>query len=210
MKITKLGHSCLLVEMPSPVNRTVIFDPGVFSTVSIDSLEYLDDIIITHIHPDHFSIELVTQLVDKFPDIHITAPDEVVRVLNDAGIPATSATSDGITFFDSPHQDLTPLGIAPQELGIHYLEKLSHPGDSHEFSETMPILAIPVTAPWGYPLRAMQKAIELKPKYVIPIHDWFWHEEARNWHYDKFEAVLREQGITFIRPVNGEPFVINI
>lgn len=210
MKITKLGHSCLLVEMPAPVNRTALFDPGIFSKIDVDSLEYLDDIIITHIHPDHFSLELIRELTTKFPNVHITAPDEVVVQLNAETIPATSATSEGIEFFDSPHEDLSPLGQAPQEQGVHYLQKLSHPGDSHSFTESMPILALPVTAPWGYPLNAMKTALQLKPQYVIPIHDWFWHEEARAWHYDMFERILAEQGITLVKPVNGEPFVLDV
>lgn len=210
MKITKLGHSCLLVEMPAPVNRTALFDPGIFSMVDVESLVYLDDIMITHTHPDHFDLDTIRKLVAKFPNVHITAPDEVVQQLNAETIPATSATSEGIVFFDSPHEDLQPLKNAPQEQGYHYLGKLSHPGDSHSFSETMPILALPVTAPWGFPLNAMKKAIELKPQYVIPIHDWFWHDEARAWHYDMFERILGEQGITPIKPVNGEPFVLDV
>lgn len=43
MKITKFVHSCLLIEMPEPVNRTVLFDPGSFSedALNIDKLEHL-------------------------------------------------------------------------------------------------------------------------------------------------------------------------
>lgn len=210
MKITKLGHSCLLVEMPAPLNRTALFDPGMFSTVDADSLVYLDDIIITHIHPDHFDLETIQKLVAKFPNVHITAPNEVVEQLDKESIAATSATSEGIALFTSPHEDLRPLGEAPQEIGVHYLERLSHPGDSHSFTETMPVLALPVTAPWGYPLRAMQLAVERNPRYVIPIHDWFWHDQAREWHYDRFESVLKPAGITLIRPVQGEAFVLDV
>ena len=62
MKITKFVHSCLLVEMPAPISRTALFDPGVWSTVDVNKLEYLDDIIITHEHGDHFDPELVKKL----------------------------------------------------------------------------------------------------------------------------------------------------
>lgn len=210
MKITKLVHSCLLVEMPEPVNRTALFDPGVMSTVDVDSLEFLDDIIITHIHSDHFDPELIKRLATKFPHVHITAPAEVVDELNAAGIPATSATSEGIEFFDSPHESVQPMFPAPQEIGVHYLGKLSHPGDSHSFKETKEILALPVQAPWGSSVKAMNLAIELKPKYVIPIHDWHWRDEAREQLYGRFEEVLGKEGITFIKTVNGEPFVLDV
>ncbi|MEJ0073794.1 MAG: MBL fold metallo-hydrolase [Candidatus Saccharibacteria bacterium] len=212
MKITKLVHSCLLVEMPAPVNRTALFDPGSMSTVDVDSLEFLDDIIITHIHGDHFDLELVKKLVAKFPKVRITAPEEIVEQLNAESIPATSATSDGIAFFDSPHEAIRPFMPAdpPQEIGVHYLDKLSHPGDSHSFHETKAVLALPVQAPWGSTVDAVKLALELKPKYVVPIHDWHWADAAREGSYGYLDKALSAAGITFIKAVNGEPFTLDV
>jgi len=212
MKITKLGHSCLLVEMSAPINRTALFDPGGYSTVPIDRLQYLDDIIITHGHGDHFNLDLVKQLTSKFPDVRITAPDEVVAQLQQESIPASSAASEGIELFDSPHEIIRPFFPydPPQEIGVHYLGLLSHPGDSHSFAETKAVLALPVHAPWGSPNTAVQLALDLKPRYVIPIHDWFWSNEGRATMYGNMEKVFGEQGITFISPINGEPFTLDV
>src|SRR4051812_424913 len=107
MKITKLEHSCLLVEMPEPVNRTVLFDPGIMSEpyVDVDALVYLDDIFITHGHPDHLSIPLMKKLVAKFPKARITGPAEVVAKLKDEGIQASSEAPEGVVFFNSPHEN---------------------------------------------------------------------------------------------------------
>lgn len=210
MKITKLVHSCLLVEMPDPINRTALFDPGTFSTVDVDSLQYLDDIIITHSHADHFDLDLVKQLFAKFPEVHITAPDDVVETLNAESIPATSALSDGITFFEAPHEGHEPFLAPPPNLGVHYLDMLSHPGDSHHFTETKSILALPMQAPWGSTQVAFDLVRELKPKYVVPIHDWHWRDEARDSIYERFEQLLGQEGITFVKAVNGEPFTLDI
>lgn len=210
MKITKLVHSCLLVEMPAPVNRTVLFDPGMMSTVNVDSLQYLDDILITHEHGDHKDIELIKKLAAKFPDVRITSTDEVVKQLEAEGIKASAQPPEGVVFFDSPHEGVEPLFNPPEEVGFHYLGKLSHPGDSHHFKETKEILALPVQAPWGAPLMAVKLALELKPKYVIPIHDWHWRDEAREQMYDRFAQVFSDAGITFIKAVNGEPFLLDV
>jgi L-ascorbate metabolism protein UlaG (beta-lactamase superfamily) len=210
MKITKLVHSCLLVEMPEPVNRTALFDPGVMSDVDVESLEYLDDIFITHGHQDHLDVQLLKKLITKFPQVRVTAPSEVVAQLSEQGITASDQAPEGVRFFDSPHEDVMPMFPAPQEFGVHYLEKLSHPGDSHNFTETMEILALPVQGPWGSSVNAMNLALQLKPKYVIPIHDWHWRDEARDQMYERFEQVLGKAGITFIKPVNGEPFVLDM
>lgn len=209
MKITKFVHSCIVVETP---DRTAIFDPGIMSEKALDisKLDQLDDIFITHEHSDHFSLLLVQQLVTKFPEVRITAPMPVAQQLNAVGIVASDHVPSGVTFFDSPHEPGEPLFSHPDQLGFHYLDVLTHPGDSHSFHETKTILALPITAPWGTTVKALKLALELKPKYVLPIHDWHWRDEARISMYDKFERVLAEQGITFLKLQTGDPIVIEV
>ncbi len=210
MKITKFVHSCLLVEMPAPVNRTALFDPGVMSeqALDVDSLEYLDDIIITHQHPDHLSLPLIQKLISKFPAASITAPADAVAILKEQAITASSEPSDGIVFFDAPHEKTYPMFPSPDEIGVHYLDTLSDPGDSHTFSETKAILALPVQAPWGSTVNAVNLALKLKPKYVVPIHDWHWSDAARTSMYDRLEEIFKEQGITFLKMETGVPVVL--
>jgi L-ascorbate metabolism protein UlaG (beta-lactamase superfamily) len=212
MKITKLNHSCLLVEMPEPVNRTALFDPGVFSEefVDVDALKWLDDIIITHSHNDHFSATLVQKLAAKFPEVRITAPPDVVQQLEAMNIKASSEPSNGIVLFEAPHAAGEPLFAAPEQRAVHYLDMLTHPGDSHTFSETKPVLALPMQAPWGSTLDAINLAIKLKPRYILPIHDWHWSDAARAQMYQKFERILSSQGINFISLENSSPVVLDI
>ncbi len=210
MKITKLAHSCLLVEMPEPVNRTILFDPGEMSTelVRAANLEFLDDVVITHEHSDHFSLQLVQELVKQFPEVRILAPPPVVRQLAEADVKASSEPAEGLVLFDSPHEVLEPVGPTPAAIGVHYLDTLSHPGDSHHFTETKTILALPLTAPWGATTNAVKLATELKPKYIIPIHDWMWKDEWRMQMYSGLGQYFEGQGIEFIQPIDGEPFVL--
>ena len=210
MKITKFIHSCLLVEMPAPVNRTALFDPGIMSEPALDvnKLEFLDNIIITHNHADHMSIPLIKKLVAKFPEVRITATPEAVGQLAAEGIDSVSEETPGIVFFDSPHESVIPMFPTPQEIGVHYLDRLTHPGDSHSFTETRAVLALPVTAPWGSTVRAVNLALELRPKYIIPIHDWHWRDEARKQTYDNLEKLFVEHGIVFLKPETGLAVVI--
>ncbi|HET7320658.1 MAG TPA: MBL fold metallo-hydrolase [Candidatus Saccharimonadales bacterium] len=212
MKITKLVHSCLLVEMPEPVNRTVLFDPGQMSTVDVSTLQYLDDIVITHEHGDHIDVAVVKQLVQKFPEVRILTTGPVTEQLKGQGITATTEPPEGMELFTSPHENVQPLFPVPEQIGVHYLGKLSHPGDSLGFSEAKTVLALPVQAPWqkGTPVDAYIKAIELKPKYVLPIHDWHWRDEARESMYNNLEQAFAKEGITFLKLKNGEPVVLDI
>ncbi len=212
MKITKLAHSCLLVEMPGPVNRTVLFDPGDMSgeLIRAAQLQHLDDIVITHEHFDHFSLPVIKELVGQFPKVRILATDSVVQQLSDAGIMASTTPSDAMELFESPHEKVEPLFPTPSEIGVHYLDKLTHPGDSLHFAVSKPILALPVDGPWGTTVDALTLAIQLKPKYVIPIHDWMWRSEWREKMYGGIEGILEEQGITLVKPIDGKAFVLDV
>ena len=209
MQITKYIQSCLLVESDGKV---ALFDPGMMSEAALDvsKLTQLDSIIITHVHGDHFSMSLIKNLVDAFPEVHITAPSEVVSLLADEGIAATDQVSDGIEFFDAPHESVEPLYPSPEEIGVHYQGVLSHPGDSHSFTETKAVLALPITAPWGSTIKALNLVLELKPEVVVPIHDWHWRDEARIQTYDMFESILADKGITFLKPETGVPLQVDL
>lgn len=211
MKITKFVHSCLLVETTS---RTALFDPGVYSEDALDVsvLESLDDIFITHEHADHFSMKLVKELFAAFPDVQITSTASVVEVLAKEGIVAFITPQHGVKFFESPHESMYPLGAKEPaaNIGVHYMDLISHPGDSHSFTETMQVLALPVTGPWGRSNDAAALALSLKPQFVIPIHDWHWNDVARGWLYERFEQLLGEQGIIFLKPETGKPLTIEL
>lgn len=212
MKITKFEQSCLLVEMPAPINRTTLFDPGMMSEAVLDvaNIEYLDDIIITHSHGDHLSLKLVKALVAKFPAVKITAPADAVDMLEKEDITANSDASEGIAFFDAPHEPVEPLFPTPEQLGVHYLDLLTHPGDSHSFSESKTILALPVTAPWGATVTAINLALQLKPRYILPIHDWHWRAEARDQMYGGMEQLFAKHDMTFVPLKTGEPVVLDV
>lgn len=209
MKVTKFVHSCLLIETPQ---RAALFDPGVMSAsaLNVDQISRLDDIFITHIHADHIDMDLMQKLVNAFPTVRITSTPEVVAQLKEAGITAADHAPDGVTFFDAPHESVKPLYPQPEEVGIHYLDLLSDPGDSHSFSETKAVLALPITGPWGSAIRALNLVLELKPKHVLPIHDWHWSDAAREQMYTIFEGQLKDQGIIFYKLRTGEPIDIDI
>ncbi len=212
MRITKFEHACLLVELQDPTNRAALFDPGTMSesVLDIDRIASLDDIIITHEHDDHFSLELIKRLVDRFPKVRIIAPDSVVAVLKSDAIEAVCSEGEGVVFFDAPHEGHEPFLKPPEEIGVHYFDKISHPGDSHSFNETKEILALPVTAPWGSTDRAVQLALQLRPKHIIPIHDWHWKDEVRARMYNRLESLFERNDITFHKMETGEPIDIDL
>jgi len=209
MIITKYIHSCLLVETP---DRVAIFDPGVmsFSAFDVDKLTQLDDIFVTHIHQDHIYIPFMKELIRKFPNARVTSTDEVVQMLQSSGIKASSNPPEGVVFFNAPHESVEPLFSQPEEIGIHYLNTFTNPGDSHSFNETKEVLALPITAPWGSSIKALNLTLELKPKYVIPIHDWHWNDQARQQAYEGYSEVLAKENIIMLKPITGQSMKIDV
>src|SRR5579862_5314772 len=136
MIITKFAHSCLLVENTIPQACVGLFDPGMYSTIKPSDISRLDDILITHNHPDHMDVDLIKQLITQFPNVRISAPVDAAEVLAKAGIENVSSEAESeVAFFEAPHETIKPLAMVDQPLenGIHYLGKVSAPGDSHHF-----------------------------------------------------------------------------
>ncbi len=203
MKITKLGHACVLVEAE---NQVGLFDPGVWADKKLtNTVEHLDCIIYTHEHGDHFDIGILKKFVDKFPEAEVICNKEIQNLINNAGIMATVREESQYTRkFKSPHEKLPiPNAVAPAENGYHFKGLVTHPGDSHTFFETKKVLLMPFVAPWGKIGDAVDKVVELKPEYVLPIHDWFYTDEAREWLNKFIEPYLKDNAIKLLSAKSG-------
>jgi len=209
MKLTKLGHSCVLVETP---DRVGLFDPGVWADRAlIDSVQHVDRIIYTHEHADHFDIDILKSLVAKFPQAHVICNAEIQKLIETAGIKITIREESNCTVkFISPHEAPPwPRAQAPTENGYHFKDLFTHPGDSNTFMETKKVLAIPFVGPWCKTEDSVKKVLELKPKYVLPIHDWLLQADAKDYYQLQLKSVFEETGIELLPNENGKILEIN-
>lgn len=206
MKITKFVHSCVLVETPT---RTALFDPGSFSwdsgLVDINSLPNINDIVVTHEHMDHFSEDFVKSLIAKFPDAQWITNKSIAEKLSILGAANISTESTEFCVVrDIPHADVAPFGVPVEHIAVDWNNLVTHPGDTLDFDTTQSILHIPITAPWGKTVDAIKKVLELKPKYVLPIHDWMLRDEWLKVVYSRLNALCEDNGIIMINPVDGQ------
>jgi L-ascorbate metabolism protein UlaG (beta-lactamase superfamily) len=204
MKISKHLHSCILVRQS---DITYLIDPGVFTytqkALYLGDLPKLDYILITHSHPDHVYPPFVAEIRARFPAVMIIGNSSVVRLLAKEQIYAQSEPAGDITMTGAPHEKLWD-GPVPQNSVFTVADRLTHPGDSLHLAKTGDILCLPVTAPWGSTTDAVLKAVKLKPRFIIPVHDWMWREDFRRTMYDRLTAYFIDLGIQFFGLETGQ------
>lgn len=203
MKISKYLHSCLLVQD----EKTVLIDPGIYTfeskALDLRFLDTLDYLLITHEHSDHMYLPFIKEIVKKFPEIKIFSNSSVKNILEREDLNVEVQGNEFIEIQEFPHERIFT-GSAPQNVLFKIFQRLTHPGDSLSFSTTTEILALPVQAPWGSTTQAVEKAISLKPRVVIPIHDWHWNDQARAVMYQRLRDYFQSQNIDFLGLDTGQ------
>ncbi len=176
MTIKKIGHSCIVVETKGV---RFLFDPGVFSKEQ-NELTGLDAVIITHVHADHYDVDSIKQIRIKNPNAIFVTNHEVGALLTELGIPFEQIEDGGsmtlknisIEAYGSKHEFIYQ-GV-PEVINTGYVldGTLYHPGDAyHVLKNSAPVLALPVTAPWGTLRNTIDYAKTFKPKVCFPVHD---------------------------------------
>lgn len=186
--------------MIEEAEKTILIDPGNFSyeenALDLNKLTKLDYLLITHQHPDHMHLPFVKELVAKFPEAKILTNQDVMDILRHENILATNESDESITVTPVPHERIFD-NPTPQNVMFEILGKLTHPGDSMSFTTNTEILALPLLGPSWMITQAVEKALEIKPKYVLPIHDWHWKDDVRKTYYHRLETFFTKHDIQF-------------
>jgi L-ascorbate metabolism protein UlaG (beta-lactamase superfamily) len=177
MRITHLGHSCLLLETGS---ARLLFDPGTYSE-GFEGLRDLDAILLTHQHPDHVDPERLPDLVAANPRAAVVSDADTVPVLARLGIEAR-AVSPG----DQLHLAGTAVEVRGGEHAVIYADRpgctnaaylvdggaFFHPGDSFaDPGRAVDVLGVPTSAPWLKLAEAIDYVRAVRPRVAVPIHE---------------------------------------
>jgi L-ascorbate metabolism protein UlaG (beta-lactamase superfamily) len=180
MRITHLGHACLLVETGG---QRILIDPGVYSP-GIEQVTGLDLILVTHQHADHVDLQRLPAVLQGNPQARLYAEPQAAAVMEQAGIAAEHTQAGEVLSF-GPVQ-VTPVGdlhalineALPRvgNLGVVLRTQgepsLFHPGDAYDGEPgQIDILALPLNAPWTPSRDTVAFAQRISPRVCIPIHD---------------------------------------
>jgi L-ascorbate metabolism protein UlaG (beta-lactamase superfamily) len=180
MRITHLGHACLLVETGG---QRILIDPGAFSP-GIAEVTGLDAVLVTHQHGDHVDLQRLPAVMEVNPQARLYAEPQAAVVMAEVGLaPEHTVSGEALTF--GPVQ-VTPVGekhalineALPRigNLGLVLRSEgepsLFHPGDAYDGEPgQIDILALPLNAPWTASRDTVAFAQRISPRFCVPIHD---------------------------------------
>jgi len=201
MKITKLGHSCFLVE---DNNVKVLFDPGDYVIIE-NSIRNLQAIIITHSHSDHFDLGNIRTLVKDNPECKIITNTQVSDLLKNENYKidvvenekSTDLRGMEIEAIGNEHMAIYSGVVTPQCTGYYINKKLFNTADNfNKLDRDVEILIAPFTAPWFKLSEYLDYVKAIKPKKVLAAHDG--NMKDATGFCKKIAAILMDSGIEFI------------
>ena len=176
MKITKLGHCCLVIEENGVRMMT---DPGAYSTLQNEA-KNIDYIFITHEHQDHFHLESLKTVLKNNPEARIITNRGVGKLLDAEKIPYEILEHGGVKEFSgihieghgNTHEIIYENFGRVQNPGYFFQKRFFYPGDAfYNPKKPVEILALPVAGPWMKISDAIDYAKLHKPKVCFPVHD---------------------------------------
>ncbi|MEQ4300492.1 MBL fold metallo-hydrolase [Plantactinospora sp. B6F1] len=180
MRLIKYTHACVRLEADG---RSLVIDPGMWTEA--EALDSVDQVLITHEHPDHLDTERISAAVATNPALRIYAHADVTRQLADLG-PAVVPVAAGDEF-DAGGFRVRAVGGDHAEIyqGLPGIPNLGfvvdvgtsgggvyHPGDAF-FVPDLPVatLLVPTSAPWLKVSESLNFTRAIEPRRAYSIHD---------------------------------------
>jgi len=176
MKITKLGHCCLLIEENEVRFLT---DPGNYTTAQ-NEIKNIDAVVISHEHSDHLHVESLKTVISNNPNVVVICNASVGKILEKEGM-KQNQISDGqsteiknvkISGYGLKHAPIFREYEQVENTGYMFSDRLFYPGDAFLKPDVkVDILAFPVTGPWCNISDAMNYVLEVRPQVAFAVHD---------------------------------------
>ncbi len=188
MRLTHLGHACLLVEV---ADTRLLIDPGTWSPRAFEQRD-LSAVFITHQHPDHVDRERLPELLRANADAALFSDPSTAQQLREAGLDAEAFEDDDEVTVGGArveaagrdhaliHEDIPRISNTGLRVSAEGEPTLFHPGDALD-AEPGPVdvLAFPLNAPWMRSREMTGFLRRFNAPWAVPIHDGLLNERGR-------------------------------
>ena len=210
MRITKLGHACVRLEVDGAV---VVVDPGAF-TPEADATDGATAVLLTHEHPDHWSVDHLRRT---------DAPVHTIRAVADAVVAAAPDLAERLVVVE-PGQRLdvgVPVTVVGEKHAVIHPElprvdnsgylldvggtTVFHPGDALTVPGSAPdVMLLPVSAPWLKVAECLDLVREVGARRNLGIHDAIYSEAGHQVVGGLIERFLDGRDQSYARLAGGE------
>lgn len=175
MRLTKLEHAAFTLDKD---DATLVVDPGSF-TSPLPDVTGIVAVVITHEHPDHWTSEHLSRILEASPGARIYGPAGVAAAASDFDVTVVAAgdTVDAgpfsLRFFGGDHAVIHPSIPIVDNLGVLIDGVVYYGGDSFTVPEgvDVEVMAVPAGAPWLKISEVMDFASAVKPAHSFPTHE---------------------------------------
>ncbi len=177
MRLTKHVHACITIEQGG---RSLLVDPGAFEPRAPELLAAADAVLLSHVHPDHFHRDALTDELCRRPGLPVAGPESVVGGLAEIGSavtvvgPGDRLALEGLAIevLGGTHAEIYPEEPRIESVGFLIGGRVFHPGDSYEVPHAaVGTLLVPVSGPWTRFADAAAFITAVSPRRAIAIHD---------------------------------------
>ncbi len=209
MKVTKYEHACLVLEEDG---KKLVIDPGNL-THTFGQLDDIVAVVVTHQHGDHCYPEHLEAILAANPEVQIFMPADAKEQCGElANVTAVTGGEEKLVhpftlkFYGELHQVHHPSLPVVMNTGVLVNDTVFHPGDSFTVPEspTLPVLALPGSAPWLKVGDAMDYLLAVRPERCFIIHDAILSPAGRAIHCAILQKTASEAGVTFVDLTPGD------
>jgi len=198
MKITKIGHCCLLIEVKE---KRLLIDPGRYSTAQ-NEFTNIDAVLITHEHADHVDPGSLKKIHKNNPKVRIITHDRVAASLPEFSVEIVN-NGDVLDIEGVPvevhgdmHAEHHPTIERVKNLGYLIDSTFFYPGDSFYVPKLRcKAVAFPLVGGWMKMSQAMDFVMKMDPEIAFPVHEATLTQEGKESFYSLATKIISQTKI---------------